>query len=304
MAVRCDSHRGYSLELGNGQGWHLVATGAPNRLLEKLASILELQPYEGYSYPKLIFVCGKPVKEKREKQIDSLDTGGQEGLPTKGWKARKYPALRIWSHCEVADVICEMGPEENHDLDIIRMVQALYPVFERAQGSGGLSLHAALVERRGVGALLVAPANAGKSSCCRLLPPPWLARCDDQTLVVRSEQNHYLAHPCPTWSEYFQRKSAQRWMVEQHVPVSGIFFLQKAEVGEVVSVGHGEAAALIVQSAMQASKSGWVHLEGEEVRALRKKVFDNSCELTGAIPAFRLQVNLRGRFWEEIDKVL
>jgi hypothetical protein len=36
----------------------------------------------------------------------------------------------------------------------------------------------------------------------------------------------------------------------------------------------------------------------------KTKLFENATELAKAVPAFRLQVSLEGRFWEEMEKVL
>jgi hypothetical protein len=42
----------------------------------------------------------------------------------------------------------------------------------------------------------------------------------------------------------------------------------------------------------------------EEVSNLRKNLFENSCRLAKAVPAFRLKASLKGRFWEKIEEVL
>jgi len=204
----------------------------------------------------------------------------------------------------VPDVICEMGHEESHELDIIRMSLSIYPIFEGAQETGGLPLHAALVEREGIGILLAASGNTGKSTCCRRLSTPWHARCDDEALVVLDKQRRYLAHPFPTWSNFLWRLSERTWSVEWHVPLAAIFFLEQAEIDEVVSMGQGKAAASMTQLAMQVYDPNWNNLNREEVRTLKKRLFDNACEIAKALPVFKLRVSLKGRFWEKIETVL
>ena len=201
-------------------------------------------------------------------------------------------------------MICEIGHEEGHELDILRMLMALYPIFEGVQQLGGLSLHAALVERNGTGILLAASGDTGKSTCCRRFPSPWQPLCDDQTLVVRDNQKQYLAHPLPTWSEYLMRRSNTTWDVQRPVPVSAIFFLEQAETDEVVSIGEGQTAMLISQSANEVSRPGWGYLDGDQVKTRRKKLFDNACELARTVPAFVLRATLEGRFWEKMERVL
>jgi len=292
------------MRLANGQGWHLIATEEVVAWVEKLAFIMELKQCAPNGYPKLIFVLGQTDPKNRGQSISGLDPNIQENLPKSGWKERKFPAIKIWNHHSVPDMICEVGHEKVYELDILRMYMALYPVFEMVQYSGGLPLHAALVERDGMGMLLSASGDTGKSTCCGRLRSPWKPLCDDETLVVRDDQKQYLAHPFPTWSEHLWRRSTQTWNVERHVSLSAIFFLEQAEADRVVSIGSGEATVLINHSAMQICHQYWHKLKSEEIRNLRKKLFENACELARSIPAFKLRVSLEGCFWEEMEKVL
>lgn len=304
MAVKLCYRREYCIQLANGQGWHLIAAEEMRSWVGKLASIMELEAYRGNRYPKLIFIRRETDKEGWEEPTCCLDPGIQYNLPRKGWKSRKFPAIQVWSHREVPDVICEMGHQEGHELDILRMSLSIYPIFEGAQDSGGIPFHAALIERDGRGFLLAASGDVGKSTCCRRISPSWQARSDDGTLVVLDEQGRYLAHPFPTWSDFLWRRSEQTWRVEWHVPLSAIFFLEQAEIDEVVPVGRGQAAVLMTRSAMQVYQPNWLVLAQEKGRTVRKKLFDNACELAKSIPAFKLRVSLNGQFWKEIEKVL
>jgi SynChlorMet cassette protein ScmC len=305
MAIGSGSSRGYGIRLANGQGWHIIATEAVRPWVERLASILELKVYDQNGYPTLVFIRRDTGKEKFQEPTCCLKPNMQEDLPGSGWKSSKLSAIKIWSHPDVPDVICEMvGHGQGHELDIMSKWLALYPIFQRALSSGGLPFHAALVEREGMGILLAASGNTGKSTCCRRLPLPWHARCDDETLVVRDDQKRYLAHPLPTWSDYLWRGSEQTWSVERHVSLSAIFFLEQAEIDEVLTTGQGEAAVFMTQSAMQVYQRNWHNLDQEEVRVQKKKLLDNASEFARAVPAFRLRVSLKGRFWEEMERVL
>jgi len=42
----------------------------------------------------------------------------------------------------------------------------------------------------------------------------------------------------------------------------------------------------------------------DEEKLLKKNLIDNACQLARAIPVFKLQVSLNGKFWEEIQNVL
>ena len=295
---------GYCMRLGNGQGWHIIATEGRWSWIKKLASIMELKQCEPNGYPKLIFTRKEKAKEGIEKPIGYLDPRIEWDLNKGGWKPRDFSAIRIWYHQDEQDVFCEIGTEGGHELDIIRKWLARYPIFERAQYSGGLTFHAALVKRKGIGILLAGSGNTGKSTCCQRLTGPWQALCDDEALVVRDDLNRYLVHPFPTWSDHLWRRSEKTWNVEGYVPLAAIFFLQQGKTDEVVPVRQGEAAVSIYQSAMQVYHLNWRKLDREELRVFRRKLFDNACELARVIPAFKLRVSLKGRFWEEMEKVL
>jgi len=290
--------------LANGLAWHITGSEVVRPWVEKLAAILELRICDRNGDPNLIFLRRETVKEKGGEWIRCLDAKIQGDLPWTGWKVRKLPAIQMWCHPEVPDVIFEIGHKQNYQLDILRMLLTLYPILERAQDSGGLPFHAAVVERKGVGILLAASANIGKSTCCSRLPSPWQTLCDDEALVVRDDKKLYQVHPLPTWSEYFMKRSEQTWNVERHVPLAAIFFLEQAEIDNVVPMGRGQAAVSIAQSAMQVYDLNWSNVDRAEVRAFRRKLFDNGCDLARVIPAFKLQVSLDGRFWEKIEKVL
>lgn len=296
-------HR-YCLELGNGGGWHIIATEGIGGWVEKLASIMELKPCEPNGNPKLIFT----KRESKEKRCCNLIRGLNENtlgsLPRKTWRAHNLGVLQLWSHDDVTDVICEIGPKENHDLDIIRIMLSVYPIYQRVLDSGGLPFHAALLERDGKGIVLAGSGGVGKSTCCRRTRHPWYALCDDETLIVRDDKMRYFAHPFPTWSEYIQRRSERTWNVQREVPLSSIFFLGRAEKTEVIPIGQGKAAILINQSATEVCKRNWIHLDRGEERGLRKKLFDNACEIAKTVPSYILRVSLTGRFWEKIEEAL
>jgi len=296
---KVENETGYKIQLANDQRWQIIATKGVRSWVRKLASIMELKPCDRNGYPKLIF-----IRREHDEPVFCRDPGIDDCFPRSGWEARRFPAVQIWSHRCVPDKFCEIGHENGHELEIFRMLQALYPIFERAQESGGLPLHTALVERDGIGILLVASGNTGKSTCCHRLRNPWHPLCDDEALVVRDDQKRYLAHPLPTWSDHFMKRSERTWGVEGYVPLSAIFFLEQSERDEVFTMGKGKAAVLMSQSSMDVYHPTWKRLDIEELRILRKNLFDNACDLAKEIPSFRLGVSLGGRFWEKIEEVL
>jgi len=302
--VRTACEGRYLLRLANGQGWEFVAADGAGHWVEKLASIMELKRCEADGCPKLFFVRAEFGTDRWQGPLSRLLRSMAGDLPQSGWMFCDVRHLRIWAHPDVADVICETGDVGIHEVDISRMWQSLFPVYKRAADSGGLPLHAALVERNGTGVLLAAPGGTGKSTCCRRIPPPWKALCDDLTLAVADTDSQYRVHPFPTWSEYLWRRSETTWDVQRYLPLSAIVFLEQGTSDEMLPIGKGEAAACIMESASQVYHSFWGDLALGEQRSLKEKVFENACGLARSVPAFRLRVSLEGRFWEQLDRVL
>jgi SynChlorMet cassette protein ScmC len=224
------------------------------------------------------------------------------------WAERLASILGIQessSHQGSDNLICNIMEEGgNPDLDIIRMWQALSPLSRRTWELGGLSLHAALIERNGRGYILAGHGGAGKSTCCRRIPSEWNVLCDDEILVVLDSKGRYLAHPLPTWSNYLtsgKNDALISCKLERCVPIEGIFFLEQAKTDKVIRIGKGNASAFIAESALQAAQRNFdANCKNDNV-LYRRKIFENSCAFAKKIPAFVLHVSLSGKFWEKIE---
>ena len=279
----------YNLTFADGQAWDILSSEETLPLLRKLASIMELKSCKPSGSPKIILAKEGTLKAK-------LKTD---------WKMRDLGLVKLWSNKKTLDVICENKCEHDDPaLDYIKIYLSLYPVYKRAQDEGGIPLHAALVEKNGNAVLLAAPGETGKSTCCRRIPDEWKALSDDETLVVRDKGGKYFAYPFPTWSDYIHHNSAKTWNVQQHVPLSAIFFLEQSPRDEAIPIGRGKATILINQSATNVLQRGWRNLDRSEETAFRMKLFENSCALAKEIPSFMLKVSMTGRFWDEMEKVL
>ena len=297
----------YLLRLGDGNSWHIIAMPGTRLWAEKFATIMQLKPDGQNQYsrsPKMFFSLKDSGKHGHGEPNNLIDSKIEGALPRSGWKAHDFRSLQFWSHQASPDIICEIGNESNHELDIIRMWTVLYIIYLRVQASGGLPLHAALIEREGKGILLAGPGCSGKSTLCRRLPRPWRALSDDQTLIVRDEHKTYLSHPIPTWSDYLWQRAKPRWNVERYIPLKAIFFIEQARYNQVVLIGQGQAAVFINYSSTDVCRAIWRNLSNKEERKLKKKIFDNSCQLARAVPAYILHTSPNGRFWDEMERVL
>ena len=294
--------KSYCLELADSQGWHIIATKEASLWVEKLASIMGLKTGKANKYRKLIIIRRNGCLDGD--MMANIREDLKLPLPINGWISHDLRVIRFMYHSNVQDIIYMIGEEEGWEIELIRMEQALLPIYQRTIDYGGLPLHAALVEKDGRGVLLGGSGGAGKSTCCSRIPPPWHVLCDDETLIVKDSQKLYVAHPFPTWSDYLWRRSERTWNVERSVPLIAIFFLEQSERDEVVPIGQGQAAIMINQLAFQVSQQNWKTTNQEEGRSLKIRLFNNASELARSVPSFILRVSLTGQFWKEIEKVL
>jgi len=293
----------YGLQLADGQEWNIIAAGRTKQWVEKLTRIMELRSQPMNGSPKLIFTSERSSEIDGNDPTTGLDPDLRMSIPDHDWLLLDFHLLKLWVHSDVPDMIYEIDHEGEHELTTVRMWFALLPVYERIMRTGGIPLHAALIEKDGQGFILSGSGSSGKTTCCNRLPSPWRALCDDEILVAYSDRQQYTAHPFPTWSDYLWRRSERTWNVERNIPVSAIFFLQQSDVDEATRIGAGEAAIRINRSALQVFDKGWRKLDPEAAELRRKKLFKNSCLIAKHIPAFTLKVKPDGRFWDELEKV-
>jgi SynChlorMet cassette protein ScmC len=289
-----ENHDKYSMQLANGQAWCIVATKEVRDWGKKFASLMDLKECGENDHPKLIF-----VDNALNKEWSTLTD-----LPKETWRPRRIEKLQMWIHHESADIICQVGESIDHILDVTRIRQTLQPVYEYAQRSYGLPVHAALVEREGIGVLLAARGYTGKSTCCNRIPKPWKALCDDEVLIVRDSKKEYFAHPFPTWSESIIENSNKTWSIQESVPLKAVFFIKQSKTDKAVLLGQAEAAASITRSSDEVWRRTCRGLAREEQGIIKKDIFNSACELAKTIPAYTLHTSLTGKFWEKIEEVL
>jgi SynChlorMet cassette protein ScmC len=282
----------YTLRLADGQAWQIIPAAGASSFVEMLAGItgLEKGPVEGSA--KLIYA----------RDARSIDIA--ERLPDKGWEALDLHSIKLWSHADVPHIVCDIGPEGPEDSEVIKLNLSFYWLYQRAIQAGGAPVHAALVARDGHGVLLAGRGGMGKSTCGRRIPPPWRTLSDDMALIVRGGLPHYKAHPVPTWSNFFMGRPQKAWDMKEHVLLDGIFFLEQAKGDEVLRIGEGKAAMRAYDAMLQVCVPMLRFARAPDNAAIKKQLFLNACQISKAIPSFILRVDLHGRFWEELDKVL
>jgi signal peptidase I len=151
---------------------------------------------------------------------------------------------------------------------------------------------------------MAGPSGVGKSTASSRLPSPWRSLCDDATLVVRDGTGRLWAHPWPTWSRFFFDGPGGSWPVEHAVPLRAIFFLAQSPSDKLEQVNATQGAALTLESA-KALVMGSYGMTGEEAASmLCTDGVRSAWGLALSVPAYSLNLNLDGRFWELIEHVL
>lgn len=92
--------------------------------------------------------------------------------------------------------------------------------------------------------------------------------------------------------------------MEHGVPLSAIFFLEKASQDEVVPLGQGHASVMINASASYVARQGWKKPDPGQDRRLKTMIFNNSCRIAKTVPAFLLRVSPSGKFWKPMEQTL
>ncbi len=277
----------FRLELSNGQNWNITAEEPVSSWAQRLAGILQLPEGEMKGCPRLIF-----RKRGPRAQI----------APLENWASLHLEEIIIRSHPDTAEVVCEV---QSDNPDVMGIWESVFPIYSRAQDSGGLPVHAGLIEKNGVGVLLGGISDSGKSTCCRRLPPPWKALCDEEVLVLLDpEQECYRAHPFPTWSLFKKATDPLSWDVRKPVPVKAIFFIEKFETDSVRALGRGSTAMRIFSLADEKCHLDWERIGRQERMSRREKLFENACRMAERVPGYILRVSRSGRFWVKMDEVL
>jgi SynChlorMet cassette protein ScmC len=285
----------YALNLGPGLSWCLSGAREIQPSLERLAHVLGLRPGYHDAWPRLLF--DRNPMELAGHLLFSTN-------PAEGWKVSDLIDVRIWSHPEVNDLVYEIEDDRNRNQVALIMSLVIRSIYWRAIVHGGFPLHAALMERDGIGIALAGASGRGKSTCCQRIPSPWRALCDDHTLVLPSVSQGVLAHPFPTTSYLRGHDQPAFWNVQQGVPLSAIFFLEQSLDEEVFAIGPGESAARMNWSAREILACTIDDLEKVGHRVRWQRLFHNACEMSRRVKCYILKVRLNGRFWDRIDAVL
>jgi len=282
---------GYQLRLNGRFTWKLTAEPALQAWLDRLAHLMEMEPCDVFGHDTKVCL-------KNQQKSDG---------PT-SFSEKPRPVIDFRTLCMMdlpkGDMVMEINNQAFAEAEMVHMMSAMFPVYRKIAAHGGMAMHAGLAERNGKGFLFAGAGGAGKSTCCRSLPPPWKILCDDLSVVLHNDNDGYEAHPFPTWSDYLWGKaSANTWNASHGVALTAIFFLIQSDHDEIIPLRSGSKSAQLNHlSAGQVHQWFWRAMEQSPRLAMRRQIFENSCTMAQRLPSYILRFTLRGRFWEVIER--
>jgi SynChlorMet cassette protein ScmC len=304
------THTPVGLALSDDSRWSIAGGDEiASNIVFHLAEVLQLKPYNSFG-SRLIVLSDNPKNEltnadRRSHALNSFRPAAvlnDNSDPLVETAASFSKTVSFSKNSQT--VVCNVIPAENGDLLALQLMQVAGIICLYSQDKGGVLLHGALAERNGYGVILAGPGDAGKTTASLRLPKPWHARCDDSTLVVRDRHGAYWAHPWPTWSRFMFGGTGGSWNVQRALPLKGIFFLSQATQDQVVPIGGGEAACMLVNSTEQVWRPMVLGLPRDSFRKGCLQRFNNICALVKAVPCYRLCLSRKGSFWKEIERVM
>lgn len=283
----------YPLTLSGGIGWNITSDSADNQWFQKFCGILGLTAGEwNPDFPRWNFIFNSKSDEYLSESC--------------------YHFL-LWNvgiiyNTKTSEITCIFDKFQKGNVyqEYVRMSVAMNGLFVGIINAGGMFVHGALLRKDESGVLICAPGGTGKTTCANRVPHPWVAECDDTTILIPIGSKRYHAHPLPTWSQYIiGNHPSQRWEVQSPVPVRLICFLQQSDHGGIKSLAIYESAARLFQSAMQIFLYNYHRTQDEDrMRLFSNAVFSNACAISQRIPMFLMQSSRESPFWEYIDHEL
>lgn len=303
--VSRDDSLSYAVKLSNAVLRRFCADSGAEPWLASLAWTLRVRPTTVPCGSTITFVEAFQGERFGTMFSRCRDQGLFGDLPRKGWRGKKLHFVRFWHHPASSDVICEVRPCDNPATNFAAMADAACVLYHGLAGVGAIPIHAALLEHRGRGLLLVGEGGVGKTTCCQRVPGTWTPLSDDEALILPGSDGEGFAHPFPTWSAIVRGAGARYRQVEYGIPLSAVFFLSQSSKDGAAALGRGAAAARMTSATLgYFTRPGWKSSHPEDEVSLRARVFDNACKIASRVPSFELGVSLHGSFWNEMKRVL
>ncbi|MDP2941276.1 MAG: SynChlorMet cassette protein ScmC [Candidatus Omnitrophota bacterium] len=296
--------RAYRLALSSGQQWCVIDATHTYPLFKELFGVLGLSVCGQPFFPAVaLFEAAHVHSETKIQEIVS-----QFDFPPSRWHRCYARGAEWWvSDTIPAQALCLLPPGPADQIipqQLYHIISGIFfNVYRRLLDRGGISLHAALLEHMGRGALIVAPSGTGKTTCYQRVPRPWQGLCDEEALVSPDLPRLWQAHPMINITDFAVRGRRIQHDIQQGYPLKGLYFLEHGCSDSVMLLGKGEASARLFRATTEVfvRYRGW-HCYQKDKYRLRQ--FENASALARNVPCYKLAATLTGKFWEKIEPTL
>lgn len=199
-------------------------------------------------------------------------------------------------------ILCLVNPYDSQDLFYIQVERAAQAIAADVISRGGALVHGGLCSLNGCGAIMAGRGGIGKTTASGRLSAPWTSYSDDSTLVIPDGKGGYIAHPWPTWSRFYWGGEGGSWPVEKPLPLTRLFFLSQAESDSLEAVDSTRAKSMLIDTIEHVTRSN--RKKDKERQRFVLQCIESAGSIARAVPAYRLNVCLTGRFWELMGEVM
>ena len=253
---------------------------------------------------RVFIITYDPQRKSCDDIIDKVYKLTGDMLPRSGWLGRYAFSYHLWRHPGCDDLIFEVKRDQKEKFRNYQLAAGLVYLLYEAVFWGpeqGLPLHAACIERDGAAFLLCGDSGTGKSTCCQRIPFPWRALTDEETLVARSSNGGYFARALPNLADLTRQNTVRAYNVPYALPISALFFLQKANADQLHKIVGAEATIKVVKAAESVFVRYHNHINDKI--SFRKRQLENAVLLIKSVPNFVLSVFREGAFWRTMEEV-
>jgi len=202
------------------------------------------------------------------------------------------------------EIDCRLGPVATSERMTLQLMRVSQLVADSSEKNGGLLVHGALAEWKGMGVILAGPGGVGKTTASKRLPFPWRSLSDDTTLIVMSPEGTYWAHPWPTWSRFCQGDMSGARDVQTAVKLSLICMMSQGGEDRIWRLPERQAISELVDVSGQTFAILANGMNKCAFRRLNLMRFFNAVAISKKITVCRLEISQTMEFWKEIEKSL
>lgn len=282
------SDKHYLLVFDNSFSWKFLSTKKAKNFLEEFSNILQLTQVDSLdqklknSY--LVIFCD--LSELTDLGIDLSD----DYIVYKQGTAYKIIENKN-NRFFLVGMNMELFREE--EIKYITMSAASKIIYKHAViNKKAIPIHAASLQYKNKGLLIIAPGGTGKSTIYRNCKSrsTWAALADDNALLFDGEE--IKLYPMPTWSDYIMRKSKTYFKVSEGIILKKIFFLEQSQNDEITEISLTGAMKRIISASSETYGGLMTKLDEKDTRTIRLNTLNFAMSLIKKVKCSILKATL------------